>query len=43
VEQYLDFIKEFCHTFAIMNRGQVVHHSGIETLNEELIIKYLHV
>ena len=43
VEQYLDFIKEFCHTFAIMNRGQVVHHDAIESLSEELIIQYLHV
>ena len=43
VEQYLDFIKEFCHTFSIMNRGQVVHHNAIEALSEELIIQYLHV
>jgi urea transport system ATP-binding protein len=43
VEQYLDFIKEYCHTFSIMNRGKVVHHNQIEALSEELIIEYLHV
>lgn len=43
VEQYLDFIKEYCHTFSIMNRGQVVHHNQIEALSQELIVEYLHV
>lgn len=43
VEQYLDFIREFCDTFAIMNRGQVVAQDDIAMLTEELIIKYLHV
>jgi urea transport system ATP-binding protein len=43
VEQYLDFIREFCETFAIMNRGQVVAQDDIAMLTEELIIKYLHV
>jgi len=43
VEQYLDFIREFCDTFTIMNRGQVVHHNLIEALSEELIVEYLHV
>ena len=43
VEQYLDFIREFCDTFTIMNRGQVVHHNDIESLSEELIVQYLHV
>lgn len=43
VEQYLDFIKEFCNTFAIMNRGQVVANDNISGLSEELIVQYLHV
>ena len=43
VEQYLDFIREFCDTFAIMNRGQVVAQDDIARLSEELIIRYLHV
>jgi urea transport system ATP-binding protein len=43
VEQYLDFIRDFCHTFAIMNRGQVVAQGDISDLSEDLVVQYLHV
>lgn len=43
VEQYLDFIREFCDTFAIMNRGRVVSDGPIVNLSQDLIVRYLHV
>ena len=43
VEQYLDFVKEFCDRFVLMNRGRVVASDTIDRLREELIEEFLHV
>jgi len=43
VEQYLDFVKEFCDRFVLMNRGRVVATDEISRLSEELVEEYLHV
>lgn len=43
VEQYLDFVKEFCDRFVLMNRGRVVAADEIAHLREELVEEYLHV
>ena len=43
VEQYLDFVKEFCDRFVLMNRGRVVATDEISSLSEELVEEYLHV
>ena len=43
VEQYLDFVKEFCDRFVLMNRGRVVATDKISRLSEELVEEYLHV
>jgi len=43
VEQYLDFVKEFCDRFVLMNRGRVVATDEIGELREELIEEFLHV
>ncbi|QBG48568.1 urea ABC transporter ATP-binding subunit UrtE [Verrucomicrobia bacterium S94] len=43
VEQYLDFVKEFCDRFVLMNRGRVVAADEITHLREELVEEYLHV
>lgn len=43
VEQYLDFVKEFCNRFVLMNRGRVVAADKISRLSEELVEEYLHV
>jgi urea transport system ATP-binding protein len=43
VEQYLDFVKEFCDGFVLMNRGRVVATDKISRLSEELVEEYLHV
>ena len=43
VEQYLDFAKEFCDNFVLMNRGRVVASDQISKLSEGLIEEFLHV
>lgn len=43
VEQYLDFVKEFCDRFVLMNRGRVVAADEMTHLREELVEEYLHV
>jgi len=43
VEQYLDFVKEFGHHFAIMDRGQFVASGAIDGLNQDLISRHLSV
>ena len=43
VEQYLDFVKEFCDRFVLMNRGRVVAADEIAALSGELIEEFLHV
>lgn len=43
VEQYLDFVREYCQEFYLMNRGSVVIGGPTTELKEELIKKYLHV
>jgi len=43
VEQYLDFVKEYCDRFFLMNRGRTVATDTIDKLSGDLIEKYLHV
>ena len=37
VEQYLDFVREFCQQFYIMNRGEIVADGETSALNENMI------
>ena len=43
VEQYLDFVREFCQQFYIMNRGEIVADGETSALNENMIREYLSV
>ena len=43
VEQYLDFVREFCQRFYIMNRGEIVAHDETDALNQNMIREYLSV
>ncbi len=43
VEQYLDFVQEFCQRFYIMNRGEIVAHDETSALNQNMIREYLSV
>ncbi len=43
VEQYLDFVREFCQQFYIMNRGEIVAHDETNALNQNMIREYLSV
>jgi urea transport system ATP-binding protein len=43
VEQYLDFVREFGHSFYIMNRGAVVAEGPTDALDDNLVAKYLNV
>jgi len=43
VEQYLDFVREHCQRFYIMNRGEIVACGEIEDLNQDLIKQYLSI
>ena len=43
VEQYLDFVREFCQSFYIMNRGEMVVNGITEDLNQQIIRDYLSV
>jgi urea transport system ATP-binding protein len=43
VEQYLDFVREFGHSFYIMNRGAVVAEGPTDELDDNLIARYLNV
>jgi urea transport system ATP-binding protein len=43
VEQYLDFVREFCQRFYIMNRGEIVAHDETSALNQNMIREYLSV
>ena len=43
VEQYLDFVREFCQQFYIMNRGEIVAHGETDALNQNMIREYLSV
>lgn len=43
VEQYLDFVREFGHSFYIMNRGAVVAEGPTDELDDNLIATYLNV
>ena len=43
VEQYLDFVREFCQQFYIMNRGEIVAHDETKALNQNMIREYLSV
>lgn len=43
VEQYLDFVREFCQQFYIMNRGEVVASGETVALNQNMIREYLSV
>ncbi len=43
VEQYLDFVREFCQRFYIMNRGEIVAHDETNALSQNMIREYLSV
>jgi urea transport system ATP-binding protein len=43
VEQYLDFVREFGHTFYLMNRGRVVAQGQTHELTEDLVNTHLSV
>jgi urea transport system ATP-binding protein len=43
VEQYLDFVREFGHSFYIMNRGKVVADGETAALTQEVVNKHLSV
>ena len=43
VEQYLDFVREFCQSFYIMNRGEIVANGITKDLNQQIIREYLSV
>ena len=43
VEQYLDFVREFCQQFYIMNRGEIVADGETSALHENMIREYLSV
>ena len=43
VEQYLDFVRDICQQFYIMNRGKIVAHGETEALSQGMIQEYLSV
>ena len=43
VEQYLDFVREFCQQFYIMNRGEIVANAETEGLTQAIVKEYLSV
>jgi urea transport system ATP-binding protein len=43
VEQYLNFVREFGHSFYIMNRGAIVAEGPTNALDDNLIATYLNV
>ncbi len=43
VEQYLEFVREFCQQFYIMNRGEIVAHGETDALSQSMIQEYLSV
>ena len=43
VEQYFDFARELCDTYAVMDRGQVVLSGAKETMIETDVRKHLSV
>ena len=43
VEQYLEFVRDFCQQFYIMNRGEIVAHGETNALNQSMIQEYLSV
>ncbi len=43
VEQYIDFARNACDAFCILERGAVVQQGGIELLDDELVERYLTV
>lgn len=43
IEQYLDFVREICHNFYLMDRGSVVAEGPIDELDDDLSGHYLSV
>ncbi len=43
VEQYLDFVREFGHTYHIMNRGQVIASGVPSELTDDIVARHLSV
>lgn len=43
IEQYLDFVRKYCHRFYVMNRGEAVAEGSTDTLSEEIVKEYLSV
>ncbi len=43
IEQYLDFVRKYCHRFYVMNRGQAVAEGTTENLSEQIVKEFLSV
>lgn len=43
VEQYVDFVRKFSDSFAVMNRGRFVAHGSVDELDSSTIHKHLSV
>lgn len=43
VEQYVDFVRKFAHSFQVMNRGRFVAKGNISELDESMVKKHLSV
>jgi urea transport system ATP-binding protein len=43
VEQYLDFVREFCQHFYVMNRGEIVANAETGGLTQEIVKEYLSI
>ena len=43
VEQYVDFVRKFAHTFQVMNRGRFVAQGETSELDESMVKKHLSV
>ena len=43
VEQYVDFVRKYAHSFQVMNRGRFVAHGETSELDESMVKKHLSV
>jgi urea transport system ATP-binding protein len=43
VEQYVDFVRKFAHSFQVMNRGRFVAQGQTSELDDSMVKKHLSV
>ena len=43
VEQYVDFVKKYADSFAVMNRGRFVAHGTVDQLDASTVNKHLSI